>query len=82
MNKEERLVNEIQGLLLRLRDADILAMTVDVLVQRGALDPRSLIGDARLIYGEPWKYEYASKKVLLGYKGGIEEVIKILSEKQ
>ncbi len=77
---EKELRNEVQELSLRLQYADILAMTVDVLVQRGALDPRSLIGDARLIYGEPWKYKYASKEVLLKYKGGIEEVIKILSE--
>lgn len=76
----EFLLQEIDGLLSKLQDADILAMTVDVLVQRGILGSRSLVGDARLNYGEPLDFEYAARDVLLRYKGGLTEVKRNLSE--
>ena len=75
----EFLLLELIQLDSKLKDADVLAMTVDVSIQRG-LDPRSLIGDARLIYGRPWEFEYANKKYLLRYKNGIEEVQQKLSK--
>jgi len=53
-------------------------MTVDTAIKRGGLDSRSLVGDARLNYGQPWKYEHATKKQLLSYKGGIPEIKKVL----
>ena len=76
----EFLLQEIDGLLSKLQDADILAMTVDVLVQRGILGSRALVGDARLNYGEPWDFEYAARDVLLRYKSGLTEVKRNLSE--
>ena len=76
----EFLLQEIDGLLSKLQDADILAITVDVLVQRGILGSRALVGDARLNYGEPWDFEYAARDVLLRYKSGLTEVKRNLSE--
>jgi hypothetical protein len=66
---------------IKLRDSDLMALTIDVYTQRGLLDERSLINDARLDYGNPWEYEFAEKKLLLNYKGGIEEVKEVLSKK-
>lgn len=70
----EFLLWKIEELSSKLIDADILAMTVDVSIQRKGLDPRSLVGDARLNYGQPWKFKYADKKDLLRYKNGLEEI--------
>lgn len=75
----EFLLLEFTQLELKLIAADILAMTTDVAVQRGILDSRSLIADARLNYGGPWKYEYATREDLLGYRGGIPEVKEALN---
>ncbi len=69
----QALLQELTELEIKLQNADILAMTVDVSIQRG-LDPRSLIGDARLNYGQPWEFKYATKKQLLRYKNGLEEI--------
>ena len=74
----EFLLSELILLDLKLQNADILAMTVDVAIKRGGLDSRSLVGDARLNYGQPWEYEYATKKQLLRYKGGSPEIKKAL----
>jgi len=74
----EFLVLELITSDLKLQNADILAMTVDTAIKRGGLDSRSLVGDARLNYGQPWKYEHATKKQLLSYKGGIPEIKKVL----
>lgn len=81
----QTLLQKLTELELKLQDADILAMTVDILVKRGliekrGLDARSLIADARLDYGNPWEYEHADRGTLLRYKGGIEEVQQMLSE--
>lgn len=70
---------DIEFLLLKLSDADVMAMMVDVAIGRRILDPRSGIADSRLSYGTPWEYEFAPRRLLLGYQGGIEEVIKALS---
>lgn len=68
------LLSEIFNLELKLVDADVMAMLVDVAVKRGLLDARSGISDARNDYGTPWEYEFAPRRLLLGYKGGIPEV--------
>ena len=73
------LLQERDGLLLKLQDADILAMVIDVSVERG-LNSRSLIGDARLNYGQPWEYEHADREILLRYEEGLEEVKRRLSD--
>ena len=72
------LLLELTQLELKLISADILAMTTDVLIKRGVLGSRSLVADARLDYGEPWKYEYVSKKQLKGYQDRIEELKEFL----
>lgn len=59
---------EKEKLLLKLCDADILAMTIDVMVQRGVINPRCAIADARLNYGEPNKYEFTDEKKLIKYR--------------
>lgn len=74
------LISELTVLELKLVDADILAMTTDVAVKRGSLNARSLIADARLDYGNPWKYEHATEKHLLSYRRGIPEVIEALKK--
>lgn len=42
---------------LSLCAADAMAEAVDTMIQRRALDSRSLVADARLDYGDPFKYE-------------------------
>jgi len=74
------LLSELAGLELKLIDADFLAMTTDIAVKRGVIDARSRIADARLNYGEPWKYEYAKKEHLLRYMGGVPEVKEALKD--
>lgn len=76
------LLLQLASLELKLKSADVMAMTIDLAIQKGKLDSRSLIGDARLEYGNPWEYEFASKKLLLGYRGGIDEVVEVLSKKK
>jgi len=76
----EFLILQLSSLETRLISADVMAMCVDVAIKRGLLDARTLIGDARLNYGTPWEYEFASKKHLLGYQGGIEGVEEALSK--
>ena len=76
------LLAEFVNLELKLIDADVMAMMIDIAIQGGRLDARSLIGDARLEYGNPWEYEFAKKDYLLKYKGGIDEVIETLSKKK
>jgi len=42
---------------IRLRAADIVMERLDVLIARGDIDARNAVADARLDYGEPFKYE-------------------------
>ncbi len=56
------------GLETKLKEADILAMAIDIAVQRGILNSRSLIADSRLNYGDPWKYEHLTEKEIIHYK--------------
>jgi len=50
--------DDIRVLQLKLRDADIVMKVIDDLIKGGALDARSIIGDARLNYGDPYDYKY------------------------
>jgi hypothetical protein len=75
------LLLQLANLEIKLIGADVMAMAIDIAVRRDILDSRSLISDARLSYGTPWEYEFADKKLLLGYKGGIDEVVEALSKK-
>ncbi len=59
LNDRDDLQREVFRLRIALRNADAMARAVDKLVERGALDARSLVADARLDYGEPWKYEFS-----------------------
>jgi len=47
---------------LKLEAADQVMMRIDDCVQRGILDARSRIADARLLYGDPFKYEFSNEK--------------------
>lgn len=76
------LLLELANLEIKLIGADIMAMAVDVAVRRGILDSRCLISDTRNDYGSPWEYEFADKKLLMEYKGGIDEVIEAVSKKK
>ena len=53
---------------LKLKDADILALAIDVAVQDGRLNARSLIADTRLNYGVPWNYGHLTVKEVLYWK--------------
>ena len=75
-------LSRLTSLETKLIAADIMAMMIDIAIQRDRLDARSYIGDARLNYGMPWEYEFANKKLLLGYRGRIEEVVEVLSKKK
>lgn len=80
-NKEvQLLLAEFVNLELKLVDADVMAMMIDIAIKRDRLDARSLIGDARLSYGKPWEFGFAKRDYLLRYQGGIEEVIEALSK--
>ncbi|MDO8622738.1 MAG: hypothetical protein Q7R52_00670 [archaeon] len=54
--------------LLKLQNADILAMTIDIMVKKGVINARSAIADARLNYGEPNIYEFIDEKSLKKYR--------------
>ncbi len=80
-NKEVQfLFSELASLELKLISADVMALTIDVLIQRGMLGERSLVADARIDYGTPWEYEFADKDLLLRYRGGIDGVKERLSK--
>lgn len=68
------LLTRLTQLEVKLVDADVMAMMADVAIGRRLLDPRSGIADARISYGTPWEYEFAPRRLLLGYEGGIPEV--------
>ncbi len=76
------LVSNLTALELKLRDADVTAVMIDVAVRRGLLDARSGIADARISYGTPWEYEFARRDYLLKCKGDIEEVREALSREK
>jgi len=46
-------------LLLKLRAADQMAKVADDWVERGQIDSRSALADARLNYGKPYTYEFS-----------------------
>ena len=75
------LLLEISQLEMRLASADVMAMMIDVFVQRGYLNSRSLVGDARLDYGEPWNYKYASRKILEMLGKGLPEIERLFKER-
>lgn len=50
---------KVSKLLLKLRAADAMARAVDSAISCGQLNPRSMIADARLDYGEPGSYEFS-----------------------
>jgi len=54
----EELCCEFFEMKQKLEDADKVMMQIDDIVKRNLLDARSGVADARLIYGEPFKYEY------------------------
>jgi hypothetical protein len=62
------LLSQFVNLELKLVDADVIALCIDETTKKGLLDHRSLINDARLEYGVPGEYEFASKKFLSAYK--------------
>ncbi len=64
----EFLLLQLSILELKLRDADVMAMCIDETTKKRLLDHRSLINDARLEYGIPGEYEFASEKFLSAYK--------------
>lgn len=45
---------------MKLRAADAMAKVIDVMVEGKQIDERSPLADARLDYGEPYKYEHAA----------------------
>lgn len=45
---------------IALRAADKMARICDDMIQRGSIDARSALADARLDYGQPFKYEWSS----------------------
>jgi hypothetical protein len=49
---------QVSHLTMKLVAADRVMRTVDSLIQRNLMSARSQTGDARLDYGEPFKYEY------------------------
>jgi len=55
------LATDLMSAKLKLRDADIMAATIDVAMDRGLLDARSSVGDARLAYGPPFCVDEALK---------------------
>lgn len=67
-------IRELHVAQIKLRAADGMAKAIDTLVERGILDARSLAADARLDYGDPFKYEYAKWENL-----ALEEALKALN---
>ena len=52
--RERELGRFLLTMLLKIEDADKMAAAVDVMIRRNALDPRSLVADRRLDYGQPF----------------------------
>lgn len=44
--------------------ADALVNVIDEQIKANRIDARSAIGDARLDYGQPWKYEWGNRQLL------------------
>lgn len=59
---------EKEELELKLKDADIMAMAIDIAVLRHWIDSRSPISDARLNYGEPYEYKNLTEKEIAYHK--------------
>ena len=57
-----------KNLELKLKDADILVMVIDMAISQRTLSSRSPIADARLSYGEPGRYEHLSEREIAIYK--------------
>ena len=47
---------ENSQLVMKVRAADVMAKVADDWVERGRIDSRSALADARLDYGDPYKY--------------------------
>jgi hypothetical protein len=62
------LLSRLANLEIKLISADVMAMCIDETTKKRLLDHRSLINDARLEYGVPGEYEFASKKFLAAYR--------------
>ena len=45
----------------KLRRADFVMQKIDTWVQKGLMDARSSIADLRLLYSEPFEYEYLTE---------------------
>ena len=52
----------LSSLELKLRAADKVMKAIDEAVDRGKLDARSTIADARLDYGEPFEYPFLKEE--------------------
>lgn len=57
---------ELSDAKIALISADLVMEAIDIQVGRNLLDSRSMIADARLNYGTPFKYKYAPKDMLRG----------------
>ena len=52
--RERELGQFVLALLIKIDDAEKMAAAVDVMIKRNVLDPRSLVADRRLDYGQPF----------------------------
>ena len=52
---------EVSQLRIKLRAADAMARVADDWVERGIINSRSALADARLDYGDPYTYEYSDR---------------------
>ena len=60
----EELKLKISVLESKLTNADVVMHKIDRAVMRNVLSSRSAISDARLCYGQPHEYEFASVELL------------------
>jgi hypothetical protein len=61
---------------IKVRAADAMAKAIDDWVERGLLDSRSLLADARLNYGKPYTYEAAPEPSPRPQPTTVQEVAK------
>jgi hypothetical protein len=61
MEECRKVFQENAKLRLKLRAADAVMMKIDYAIRCGQLNPRTLIADARLDYGNPDEYEFSKE---------------------
>lgn len=62
---------------IKLRAADVVMKRLDEMIARGDIDARNAVADARLDYGDPFKYEAKQRAAMDGLVGALRALMTI-----